>query len=687
MSNPNLMASILGGGACNPDGTQMSHSSNPYRNFLQNFFLGKGNVRQKMGGGFQSNEGFFPGMQEAMPPEHFDQAWAEMSKEFNQMNISKHDMQKIMEEEWKAEQFRRQEMERRAIFEQKRAWEDAQRNQERIHKEQLALENHMANQWRDAEMHREAKDWGKDFMADPENMGLDKEFEDAFLKAQEEVYKSQDETKVIKDSANYMVDVMQNDPDPRFQNSKLLHFLKKLHTGDYEIKDNQLIKNNDTEGFEEAWGEAKTEYKMNKVWEQEEHKIDARAGEPEEDTEKVFDKIWKKFQAGEMEAPEEALEEEYKKILEQMETMDKGGNMEDIFADMWNVEQDVEEYHAYGDVPEAYKFNIENPFANNPKSLEIASNMLNSGNTRNAILALESHLQQHPEDSNSWRVLGKMHMDNDQDRPAVRCFLNSVNLDPKNLDNLLALGISCTNILDEVQAMNHLKHWMMNNPKYANIITDPEVIPENMTGRNLTTEDVRNMNSRLLERFEAAKAMNPTDPELNTCLAVLYFVARDYKASVHLFNEALQHDPNNYSLWNKLGATLAHLGRAEEAVEAYNRALEFKPNYVRTWVNLGIAHAYKGEFDDAARFYLSALSMNPNAQHVWSYLQTTLLSLQRYDLLKLIAERDLEGFKKEFDIVLPEELPPPEIEYKLLNEQFLVKEKSENWLKEFNQSN
>jgi peroxin-5 len=262
-----------------------------------------------------------------------------------------------------------------------------------------------------------------------------------------------------------------------------------------------------------------------------------------------------------------------------------------------------------------------------------------------------------------------------------------VNLDPKNLDNLLALGISCTNILDEVQAMNHLKHWMMNNPKYANIITDPEVIPENTIGRNLTTEDIKNMNARLLERFEAAKAMNPTDPELNTCLAVLYFVARDYKASVHLFNEALQHDPNNYSLWNKLGATLAHLGRADEAVEAYNRALEFKPNYVRSWVNLGIAHAYKGEFDDASRFYLSALSMNPNAQHVWSYLQTTLLSLQRYDLLKLIAERDLEGFKKEFDIVLPEELPAPEMEYRLLNEQFLVKEKSENWLKEFNQSN
>ena len=60
-----------------------------------------------------------------------------------------------------------------------------------------------------------------------------------------------------------------------------------------------------------------------------------------------------------------------------------------------------------------------------------------------------------------------------------------------------------------------------------------------------------------------------------------------------LFRGALQFDNQNYSLWNKLGATLAHLGRVDEAIESYHRALELKPNFVRVWVNLGIAHAYK----------------------------------------------------------------------------------------------
>jgi peroxin-5 len=44
---------------------------------------------------------------------------------------------------------------------------------------------------------------------------------------------------------------------------------------------------------------------------------------------------------------------------------------------------------------------------------------------------------------------------------------------------------------------------------------------------------------------------------------------------------------------NKVGATLAHLGRAEEAIKFYHRALDIRPNYVRVWVNLGIAYAYK----------------------------------------------------------------------------------------------
>ena len=70
----------------------------------------------------------------------------------------------------------------------------------------------------------------------------------------------------------------------------------------------------------------------------------------------------------------------------------------------------------------------------------------------------------------------------------------------------------------------------------------------------------------MLEVFEQARSVNPNDPELLNSLAVLNFIQRDYDKSVQLFMQALKYDQDNYSLWNKLGATLAHLGRAEEAM-------------------------------------------------------------------------------------------------------------------------
>jgi peroxin-5 len=55
--------------------------------------------------------------------------------------------------------------------------------------------------------------------------------------------------------------------------------------------------------------------------------------------------------------------------------------------------------------------------------------------------------------------------------------LNALKLEPTNLDTLLALGVSCTNTLDEVKAMNFLKNWMINNPKYQTLNLNPDIIP------------------------------------------------------------------------------------------------------------------------------------------------------------------------------------------------------------------
>jgi hypothetical protein len=40
----------------------------------------------------------------------------------------------------------------------------------------------------------------------------------------------------ILNSSSSMLDVMMNDPDPRFQNSQFLHFLKRIQKGELVIE-------------------------------------------------------------------------------------------------------------------------------------------------------------------------------------------------------------------------------------------------------------------------------------------------------------------------------------------------------------------------------------------------------------------------------------------------------------------
>ncbi len=46
----------------------------------------------------------------------------------------------------------------------------------------------------------------------------------------------EEEQKNILDSSSSMLEVMMNDPDPRFQNSQFLHFLKRIQQGEIVIE-------------------------------------------------------------------------------------------------------------------------------------------------------------------------------------------------------------------------------------------------------------------------------------------------------------------------------------------------------------------------------------------------------------------------------------------------------------------
>ena len=105
---------------------------------------------------------------------------------------------------------------------------------------------------------------------------------------------------------------------------------------------------------------------------------------------------------------------------------------------------------------------------------------------------------------------------------------------------------------------------MINNPKYKAIGIDPNVIPEQIANQySFEIEDIKKMNSQMIDIFKRALSVDQNDADLLQSLAVLHFIKREYEYAAELFEKASKSQPNNYTLWNRVGASLAHLGRPD----------------------------------------------------------------------------------------------------------------------------
>jgi peroxin-5 len=115
---------------------------------------------------------------------------------------------------------------------------------------------------------------------------------------------------------------------------------------------------------------------------------------------------------------------------------------------------------------------------------------------------------------------------------------------------------------------------------------------------------------------------------------VLYNVSQDFECAVESFTNATKTNSSDYTIYNKIGATLANGNRSLEAIPAYAKALEMRPRYARGWLNLGISYANINKYNEAAKAYLQALYLNPEANHIWNYLRVVFTCMQRLDLVQ-----------------------------------------------------
>uniref|UniRef100_A0A3B3ZT23 Peroxisomal targeting signal 1 receptor n=1 Tax=Periophthalmus magnuspinnatus TaxID=409849 RepID=A0A3B3ZT23_9GOBI len=304
-----------------------------------------------------------------------------------------------------------------------------------------------------------------------------------------------------------------------------------------------------------------------------------------------------------------------------------------------------------------YQFEEDNPYLSHPDPLSEGVKRMEAGDIPGAVRFFESAVQKEP--------------DNQLVRTVTNVLKVLYYLKNDNLTALMALAVSFTNESLHKQACETLRDWLKHNPKYRAVWDQSEQEQQKNGARDKGKERERfgsllpeSLFTEVQSLYLQAANSDPSevDPQLQCGLGVLFNLSGEYDKAVDCFSAALSVTPQDYLLWNKLGATLANGSRSEEAVAAYRRALELQPGFVRSRYNLGISCVNLGAHREAVEHFLEALSLQRQAagdgaraargpgvaaaalmsDNIWSTLRMALSMMGESSLYGAADRRDLD---------------------------------------------
>ncbi|KAI8930331.1 hypothetical protein BC831DRAFT_440121 [Entophlyctis helioformis] len=486
---------------------------------------------------------------------------------------------------------------------------------------------------------KEAVSWENQFASEAAPASWDAEFEQLQSAQRETVIDADSVPDAMSKTADLLLDIVSKSTNPKFKESRFVDFIQKLRDKEIAIEGNKVVEQIAPASGSKSWADDFMSThgaapKPAASWEE-----DFAALHPQQplapqsaefgDWAQEFassggqldaEADWAKQFAGtssdgilgdlDGQLDRDLYEQDWaNQFRNQMAELPKDEqDMEwERLSKAWDAQQGFSSgYAADNDVRfMQYEFTSNNPYLDASFSDSFLRNVQQHNNLTESILALEAAVQRAPGDAEAWRILGLKQQENENDVLAIAALRRCVEIEPSNLEALMALSVAYTNENYVNEAYDALNSWIAHNPRYEH-----DMAMASSERHAIVTE-----------KFISAAGSRPgadLDEDVQIALGVLFNISSEYDKAVDCFEAGLSKRPDDYMLWNKLGtATLANSNHPGRAMDAYFNALQINPSYIRARYNLGIACIQIGQYREAAEHLLGALSVQQqNIAHV-----------------------------------------------------------------------
>lgn len=125
--------------------------------------------------------------------------------------------------------------------------------------------------------------------------------------------------------------------------------------------------------------------------------------------------------------------------------------------------------------------------------------------------------------------------------------------------------------------------------------------------------------------------IDPNNSSIYYNLGLAHNKKKQLNKSIHCYEKVIEIDPNYISAHFNLGIIYRELGDLEKEIICYEKTISIDPNHAKANNNLGLAFKKLGEYNKAKKYYENAIKIDPNLVEAHNNLGTIFSELGESD--------------------------------------------------------